>query len=83
MCRIARFFLLQMLKGSMSGDVCELPTSFFISLQGKAPKKIHTVLTETLGENAPRMPPSKTGWASLNVVIFPPAWRLVLDDPNQ
>jgi len=27
-----------------------------------------------------RMPPSKTGWPSLNVVIFPPVMRLVLDD---
>ena len=30
-----------------------------------------------------RMPPSKTGWPSLNVVIFPPVMRLVLDDPKQ
>jgi len=29
------------------------------------------------------MPPSKTGWPSLNVVIFPPVMRLVLDDPNK
>ena len=27
-----------------------------------------------------RMPPSKTRWASLNVVIFPPVMRLALDD---
>ena len=27
-----------------------------------------------------RMPPSKSGWPSLNVVIFPPVLRLVLDD---
>jgi len=26
-----------------------------------------------------RKPPSKTGWPSLNVVIFPPVMRLVLD----
>ena len=26
------------------------------------------------------MPPSKTGWPSLNVVIFPPVMRLVLDE---
>jgi hypothetical protein len=30
----------------------ELSSSFF-SLQGKAPKEIHTILTETLGEYAP------------------------------
>ena len=29
-----------------------------------------------------RMPPSKTGWPSLNVVIFPPVIRLALDDPE-
>jgi len=30
-----------------------------------------------------RMPPSKTGWPSLNVIIFPPVICLVLDDPKQ
>ena len=30
---------------------CELSTSFY--LQGKAPKEIHAILTETLGEHAP------------------------------
>ena len=30
-----------------------------------------------------RMPPSKTGWLSLNVVIFLPVIRLVLGDPKQ
>ena len=30
-----------------------------------------------------RMPPSKTGWPSLNMVIFPPVMRLVLDDPKR
>ena len=29
------------------------------------------------------MPPSKTGWPSLKVVIFPPVVRLVLDDPKK
>ena len=28
------------------------------------------------------MPPSKTGWPSLNVVIFPPVLCLILDDPK-
>ena len=28
------------------------------------------------------MPPSKIGWPSLNVVIFPPVMRLVLDNPK-
>jgi hypothetical protein len=30
-----------------------------------------------------RMPPSKTGWPSLNVVISAPVMRLVLDDLKQ
>ena len=29
------------------------------------------------------MPPSKIGWPCLNVVIFPPVMRLVLDDPKR
>ena len=28
------------------------------------------------------MPPLKTGWPSLNVVIFPPVMRLVLNNPK-
>ena len=57
MCRIASLFLLQGLKGSKSGDARDfnnmetrLSSSFF--LQGKAPKEIHAILTETLGEHA-------------------------------
>jgi hypothetical protein len=29
------------------------------------------------------MPPSKIGWPSLNVVIFLPVMRLVLDEPKR
>ena len=58
MCRIAGLFLLQRLKGSMSGDAQDFnnrdaschQVSF---LQGQALKEIHTILTETLGEHAP------------------------------
>jgi len=60
MCRIASLFLLQGLKGSMSGDTCDFNNietraviKFFLPLQGKAPKEIHAILTETLGEHAP------------------------------
>ena len=60
----------------------ELPLIIFF-LQGKTPKEIHAILIETLGEHTPSMPPSKTGWSSLNIVIFPPVMRLVLDDPKQ
>jgi len=60
MCRIASLFLLQMLKGSMSGarpDFNSVETraviKFFFFLQGKALKEIHDLLTETLREHAP------------------------------
>ena len=60
MCRIASLFLLQRLKGSMSGDERDFNyietravINFFL-LQGKAPKEIHAFLTETLGEHAPK-----------------------------
>ena len=59
MCRIARLFLLQRQKGSMSGDACDfnnIETRAIIKvffLQGKARKEIHAILQETLGEHAP------------------------------
>ena len=56
MCRIASLFLLQRLEGSMSGDARDFndmetrAVKFFFSpsLQGKTPKEIHAILTETL-----------------------------------
>jgi len=54
MCRIASLFLLQRLKGSMSGDACDFNNMEtqavikFFFLQGKAPKEIHTILTVLL-----------------------------------
>ena len=58
MCRIGSHFLLQRLKGSMSGDardsnnmVTRAVIKFFFLLQGKAPKEIHAILIETLGEH--------------------------------
>ena len=59
MCRIARLFLLQRLKESMSGEALDFNNietraaiNFFL-LQGKALKEIHAVLIDTLGEHAP------------------------------
>ena len=59
MCRIASLFLLQRLKGSMSGDARDSNNietraviKFFFFLQDKAPKEIHASLTETLREDA-------------------------------
>ena len=59
MCRIASLFLLQRLKRSMSGDARDFnniekrAVKNYLLLQGKAPKEIHAILTETLGEYAP------------------------------
>ena len=59
MCRIASLFLLQRPKESMSGDARSfnnIETRAVIKyyfLQSKAPKEIHAILTETLGEHAP------------------------------
>ena len=58
MCRIASLFLLQRLKRSMSGDArdfnnIETRAVIFFFLQGKPPKEIHAILTETSKEQAP------------------------------
>jgi len=72
----------------MSGDARDfnniemLADIKFFSLQSKVPKEIHAILKETLGNMHHRMPPSKTGWPTLNMVIIPPLMRLVLDDPK-
>ena len=58
MCRIASLFLLQRLKRSMSGDARNFNIETravinFFFLQGKVPKEIHAILTETLREHPP------------------------------
>ena len=59
MCRISSLFMLQRLKGSMSGDACDFnnietrAVIKFFFLQVKTPKEIHAILTEILGEYAP------------------------------
>ena len=86
MCRIARLFLLQGLKENMSGEARDFnnietrAVIKFFFLQDKAPNEIYAIPTEILGNMHHRMPPSKTGLNSLNVVVFPPVMRLVLDD---
>jgi len=55
----------------------------FFFLQRKAPKEIHAVLTERLGEHAPSYATVKNWAAQFNVVIFPPVMRLVLDEQKQ
>ena len=66
MCRVASLFLLQRLKGNISGDARDLNNMetravIKFSLQGKAPKEIHANLRETLGIMPHRMPQSKVG----------------------
>jgi len=57
MCQIISIFLLQRLKGSMSGNARyfnnmeTLAVIKFFFLHGKALKEIHAILTETLGEH--------------------------------
>ena len=71
MCRIASLFLLQRLKGSLSGNACDFnniktrAVIKFFFLQGKAPKEIITILTETLGEHAPSYATIKNWMAQL------------------
>ena len=56
----------------------------FFFLQGKAPKEIHAILTETLGEHAPSYVTVKNWVAQFKGGdFFSPVMRLVLDDPNQ
>jgi hypothetical protein len=61
MCRIASLFLLQRLKGSMSGDARDfnnVETRSVIQLsppplQGPAPQAMHAILTGMVGEHVP------------------------------
>ena len=90
MCRIVSLFLLQRLKGSMSGDARDfnnietravIKVSFF--LQGKVPKEFHAILRETFEEHAPSYATVKKWVTHFNVVINPPDLRLLLDDTKQ
>jgi hypothetical protein len=89
MCRIASFFLSQMLKGSMARDARDISTtserdlSYFFFKQSKAAKEFHAILKEMLTGIHHFIPPSISGWSSLNVLIFRSVLRLVLDDPEQ
>ena len=99
MCRITSLFLLRVLvvprteaekkhvrrcaRFQQHRDA-SCPQDFFF-LQGKAPKEIHAILTETLGEHAPSYATVKN-WVALfkrGVFFPPPVMRLVLDDPKQ
>jgi len=71
MCRIASLFLLENLKGSMSGHARDFnnmrPRAVikFLFLQGKAPKEILAILKEILREHAPSYATVKNWMAQL------------------
>jgi len=73
----------------MSGDTCDFnniemqAVIKFFFLQGKVPKEIHAILTETLGEHAPSYVTIKNWVAQLKHGDFSPVMRLVLGDPKQ
>jgi len=76
MCRTASLFFLQRLKGSVSCDARDFNNTetravvtFFFATQG-AEKKFKPFWKKHEGNMRHRMPPSKSGWRSLNVVIF-------------
>ena len=89
MCRIASRFLLERLKESMSGDVRDFNNMetraviMFFFLQGKAPKEIHAILTETLGEHAPSYATAKNRVAQFKRGDFSTCDAPFLDDSKQ
>ena len=60
----------------------ELSSSFSF-LQGKVPKEIHAILTETLGEHAPLYATVKNWVAHFKRGDFSTCDGLVLDDPKE
>jgi hypothetical protein len=76
MCLSASIFLLQKLKGSMSGDARDftnIETRTLIKVvfpQGNAQKKINAFLIETLGEHAPTYATAKNWVARFKLGYF-------------
>ena len=77
MCLTASLFLLQRLKESMSGDARDfnnMETRAVITPplppQDKAPKEIHAILTEALGEHAPSYATVKNWVAQFKRGVF-------------
>jgi hypothetical protein len=89
MCRTASLFLLQRLKGSMSGDAHDFNNidtqaiiKFFF-LQGKMLKEIQAILTKTLGDNAPSYATVKNWMAQFKHGDFSTCDVPHPDDPKQ
>ena len=55
----------------------------FFSCKARRPRKFTPFWQKHSGNIHHLMTPSKIGWPTLNVVIFLPVLRLVLDDPKQ
>ena len=51
--------------------------------KAKRRRKFAPFLLKHYGDMHHRMPPSKSGWSKLKLMIFPSALRLVLDDTKQ
>jgi hypothetical protein len=87
MCQIASlFFFVTKAERKHIGDAhdfnnIETQAVQVFFLQGKAPMHIHAILTEMLGEHA-SCATVKTGWPSVNVMIFAPVMCHILDDPK-
>ena len=89
MCRIASLFLLQRLKGKKSADARDFNNietraviKYFL-LQGKAPKEIHAILKQTLGEHAPSYATVKNWVAQFKCGAFSTCDAPRLDDTKQ
>ena len=86
--------MLQRLKGSVSGDARDFnnietwAVIKFSFLQGKAPKEIHTILKETLGEHAPSYATIKNWVAQFKLGDFStcdvprPGWSKTVTTPE-
>jgi len=61
----------------------EVSSSFFFSCKTRHRRKFTPFWQKHKGNMYHGMPPSKTGRLKLNVVMFSPVMRLVLDDPKQ
>jgi len=73
----------------MSGDARDFNNietraviKFSSSCKARCRRKSTPFWQKHLGNMHHRMPPSKTGWPSLSVVIFPPVMWIALDDPK-
>ena len=60
----------------------ELSSNFF-PCKARRRRKFTPFWKKHYGNMHHHMPQSKTGWPSLNIVIFPSVMHLVLDDPKQ